>query len=217
MNFRPVSLFAALLFSASLSAQDRPGADAVAPRVAEHLSRLPFSRTASYVLTAAETESLFGLAAAAGINVFELLDCSYRYLAPRGFRAVLRGENLMRAALVYDFGGKRVAALLPTEKTDRIEIGAPLAAGERAMDVYLTANHSEHIEIGTAVMERRFGFARLEPLDFLDSYGIRVQRFPVSTELSRLELYEPIKIAIHVKALGRPKRWKIDAVKPIAR
>lgn len=199
----------------SLGAQERPGADAVAPLVAAHLASLPFSRGFLYELSESETKALFESAARFKVNVFELLDCAYRYLEPLGFRAVLRGEHLRSAAAVYDFGGARVAALLPVAKTERIEIGTRNRAEDGAMDVYLTEDHSEYIEIGTAVMERRFGFRSIEPLSFLDAYGIAVKRFPISTELVRLDLYEPLKIAIFVKALVKPKRWRIDAVRAL--
>lgn len=192
--------------------QAKPGADGGAPFVAEFLSALPLSAGVPYVLAEGEVDRLFGLAARKTLNVFELLDGAYRYLEPRGLRVVLSGAALRRAAKDYDVGGERIEALLPFEKTERVELGAGMKAGEEAMDVYLSAPHERYIEIGTALMERRFGFKRLAPNLFDEAYGVRVKRFPVNTELDKLELYAPVKGAIYVKALSRPKRWNLNPV-----
>ncbi len=193
-------------------AQGRPGSDGAAAAVAAHLAALPFSKEGPYTLTKSQTSALLGLAADLKINVFELLDCSYRYLAPNGFRAILGGNELRSASANFDMGGDRVDALLPIAKTERIEIGYATKSGEQAMDVYLAEKHSDFIELGTAVMDARFGFKRIGPSNFEEAYGIKVQRFPISTELERLELYEPVKVAIYVKALSRPKRWRINQI-----
>jgi len=56
----------------------------------------------------------------------------------------------------------------------------------------------------------------MEPRLFAEAYGVQVKRFPVSTELQKLELYAPAKGAIYVKALNRPKRWNLNIVVRLA-
>jgi hypothetical protein len=96
-----------------------------------------------------------------------------------------------------------------------LEIGAVQKAGQKAMDVQLSAGREEYIEIGTAVYEPRFGFSTLSPLQFGGAYGVRVKRFFLSSDLDRLELYEPGKGAIWVKGLGRPKKWNLWIVRKL--
>lgn len=190
----------------------KPGANGGAPLIAEFLSALPLKSGYTYVLEESEVAGLFDLAARNALNVFEVLDGAYRYLEPRGFRVTLKGTALRKMTEKFDVGGERIEALLPFEKTERVELGAKTKAGEEAMDVYLNAPHERYIEIGTAIMEMRFGFKSLAPNIFDEAYGIRVKRFPFNTELSKLELYAPVKGAIYVKALSRPKRWNLDHI-----
>ncbi len=192
---------------------EKLGADAASPKIAAELAALRLSAGATHTLTEPETRSFIALAAKLSINVFELIDGAYRYAASAGVRFVLSGDALRAAAASFDLGGERIEALLPIDKTSRLEFGAVLAPGQEAMDVYLNGPHSRFIELGTAVMDSRFGFKRLEPLLFSEAYGVKVRRFPISTELEKLELYEPAKGAIYVKALSRPKRWNLRVVK----
>jgi hypothetical protein len=212
---RLLSTWILSLFACSLLHAQEIGADAASPTIAAALAKLSPTRGAVYVLSEGETRSFIALAAELSINVFELLDGAYRYAASAGIRFVLSGDSLRAAATSFDMGGDRIEALLPIEKTERLEFGAILSPGEEAMDVYLTAPHAEFIEIGTAIMNSRFGFKRLEPKKFADAYGVKVKRFPIYTELDRLELYEPAKGAIYVKAFGRPKRWNLRVVRPL--
>jgi hypothetical protein len=201
------------LCTVGFSAAEKIGADAAAPAIAEELAALKTQRGTTRLLTEAETGSLIALAAKLSINVFELLDDTYRYASAEGVRFILSGASLRSAATSFDMGGERIDSLLPIEKTDRVELGATLKGDQEAMDVYLTAPHSDYIELGTAMMERRFGFKRLEPRLFAEAYGVKVKRFPISTELDRIELYAPAKGAIYVKALNRPKRWNLNVIR----
>lgn len=196
-----------------LPADERIGADAAAPAVAAELAALQIGRGTTHLLTEAETGSLIALAAKLSINVFELLDDAYRYASAAGVRFILSGASLRSVSASFDMGGERIESLLPIAKTDRVEFGAIVTVGQEAMDVYLTGPHSDFIELGTAVMERRFGFKRLEPRLFAEAYGVKVKRFPISTELEKLELYAPAKGAIYVKALNRPKRWNLNVIR----
>jgi hypothetical protein len=213
MKTRFLFLLILAFFTSGLFAAEKIGADAAAPAIAAALAALKTPPGTSRVLTEAETRSLITLAAQLSINVFELLDGTYRYASSEGVRFILSGVSLRSASTFFSMGGERVESLLPIEKTDRVELGATLVFGQEAMDVYLTQPHSDFIELGTAVMERRFGFKRLEPKLFAEAYGVKVKRFPISTELDRLELYAPAKGAIYVKALNRPKRWNLNVIR----
>lgn len=217
-SFPRLAFFVSLILQTGFSAyaQAKPGADVGAPVVAQFLASIRLEPGAARTLTEKETAELIALAAELRLNVFELLDGAYRYASRIGGRIVLPGNELRKAAAAFDMGGPRVRALLPIDKTERIEVGAVLASGQNAMDVYLKDKHSEFIELGTAVMESRFGFRRIAPKLFSEAYGVKVQRFPVSTELQKLELYAPAKGAIYVKALNRPKRWNLNIVTRLA-
>lgn len=213
---RHLSIVLMLAFiGVSLPAAEKRGADAAAPFIAAELSAMGLKSGDAHTLSEGETRSFIALAAKLSINVFELIDGAYRYASSANIRFILLGDSLRIVAASFDLGGERVEALLPIEKTSRLEFGAILAIGQEAMDVYLNGPHSEFIELGTAVMDSRFGFKRLSPRLFSDAYGVKVRRFPISTELDKLELYAPAKGAIYVKALNRPKRWNLNVVRTL--
>lgn len=192
----------------------KPGANGAAAEVAALLAGFELPATGTALLDDGRTETMIALAARMRINVFELLDASYRYLAPLGFRISIPGSSLRKTEALYDFGRERVRALLPVDVIERIEIGAVRNPEQKAMDVWLSEPREEFIEIGTAVYQTRFGFEKLSPLRFDRSYGVTVKRFFFSTVLERLELYEPGKGAIYVKGLSRPKKWNLWIVTP---
>ena len=216
-TFIKIQLLATLLamIAPALSADGKMGADKAAPFIATALGTLPLEKSNTYILDMIETEKLFALAAELQINVFELIDGAYRYLAPRDLRMSLLGTMLRVVETKFDFGKERVRSLLPIDTMVSLEIGAVQKAGQKAMDVQLSAGREEYIEIGTAVYEPRFGFSTLSPLQFGGAYGVRVKRFFLSSDLDRLELYEPGKGAIWVKGLGRPKKWNLWVVKKL--
>ena len=188
---------------------EKPGADGAAAEVAALLASFGLPASGTSMLDDGRTEAMLALAARLRINVFELLDASYRYLLPRGLRLGIAGGSLRKAEARFDFGRERVRSLLPVDVLEKIEIGAVQGPGEQAMDVWLSKSREEFIEIGTAVYETRFGFEKLSPLRFDHSYGVKVKRFPFSSVLERLELYEPGKGAIYVRGLPKPKKWNL--------
>ncbi len=215
---------AAILFCIALTGvygEDRMGADYGAPFVASFLEALELPEGESYAFTYGDTEQALGLSADRGINIFELIDGMYRYLAPRGMRISISGDSLRRLQAEFDLGGERVLAILSVEKLRYLELGAVLSGlnsgpgGQSALDVYLDSPCSKYIEIGTASYEERFGFKTITPLLLSDAYGITVKRLFVNTPLTKLELYAPGKGAIYVKALSRPKRWNLDIISRI--
>jgi len=209
------SFFLIVLSMNAVSADYRLGADYAAPFVASFLKTLPLKPTQIYALTERDTENLIGLAADTHINVFEMLDCTYRYLKPLNYRISVSGSTLRKLQARYDLGGERVLAILSVEKLEHLETGAALAYGQWDLDIYLNSPSESYIEIGTAIYATRFGFKKLSPLRFDEAYGITVKKLIITTTLQRLELFSPGHGAIYVKALSRPKKWNLDVVRKI--
>ena|GEM_PF-681684 len=191
------------------------GADLAATRVAQSFARLPIKVGETYRFSEAQTIAFIGLAADIQINVFELIDCSYRYLAPRDMRIRIEGDDLREAERFFDLGRERVNAILPVEDIDNLELGALNKPDQAAMDVQLLRESSQYVEIGTAKLALHFGFRAISPLLFEAPYGIKVQRLIFTTDFLKLELYAPGKAALFVVGVPRPKRWNIWMVRRI--
>ena len=205
-----VFLFVILVFS--LSADSRLGANKAEPLVTAFLKTLPLNSGQMYILTDKDAEGLIDLAAQIHINVFEMLDCTFRYVKPLNIRVRVSGSQLRSLQTRYDLGGDRVLAILSVEKLNNLELGARLANGQNDLDIFLNSPSEKYIEIGTAVYDVRFGFKKISPLLFGEAYGITVKKMFITTTLERLELFAPGKGAIYVKALQRPKKWNLDVV-----
>ena len=210
-----------LVFAAALAivlaggaalADSRLGADEAYPHVAALLENLPIKSHELYECTAADLREILSLAADIRINVFEVIDCFYRWCEPKNARIAIAGDDLREAEKEFSLGGERILAILAIENLARLETGAILEEGQRALDMYLSAPYEKYIEIGTALYEKRAGFGKMGPNLFEEAYGIRVKKFFVTTQLVKLELFEPGKGAIYVKAISRPKRWNLDVV-----
>jgi len=200
-----LSVFSISPFAAEVQA----GADAAAPEIAKYLETLDLSEEKLYTLTDSETGRIIDLAAKLRINVFELIDCTCRYAIPNRMRISITGDAMRKVQTTYDLGKERVLALLPVDKMTKLETGYSWVKGQTALDVFLESSHQAYIEIGTAVYDKRFGFARIEPYLFADPYGITVKQFIFSAPLEKLELYAPGKGAIYAKGVSRPKKWNL--------
>lgn len=206
-------IFSVYFLSAqSIDAQTRLGANNAAPAVHNFLEKLPLVSGTVYTLSAQETLEIVKLSSAIGINVFELIDCTYRYLSPKNMRITITGTALRNTKNTYDLGEERIEALLPIDLMISLEIGAVLSSGQHAMDVYLMSKHQSDIEIGTAFYESKFGFSRISPLLFSEPYGVSVKKFLFTSTLDYIELYEPSKVAIYAKNVSRPKKWVIRTI-----
>ncbi|MBO8450485.1 MAG: hypothetical protein IAA96_05200 [Spirochaetes bacterium] len=203
-------LFAVLPFTAA--GDSRIGPDAAFPYLEAYLEGIPFTPGEVYECSAEELREVLDLAAEIHINVFEIIDCFYRWITPRNIRIAIQGSDLRRMQEEFNLGGKRVQAILALENLQRLETGAKLSAGQEALDLYLTEPYEAYIEIGTAIYETRAGFRSVSPKLFDDAYGITVKKFFIKTPLVKLELFAPGKGAIYVKAISRPKRWNLDVV-----
>ena len=210
--------FAALLIAFALAcgaafAAQGIGADAAYPHVAQLLETFHLQEGALYECTLSDLREVMALAASIRVNVFEVIDCFYRWCEPRGVRIAIRGDDLRAIEGEFDLGGERILAILAIESLVRLETGAPLKEGDRALDMYLSAPYEKYIEIGTARYEERAGFAKMGPNLFDEAYGITVKKFFITTPLVKLELFEPGGGAIYVKVISRPKRWGFGLVK----
>lgn len=207
-------LFLFFLVSAGMySSSWRLGADHAEPGVAKFLEDMEIPHGKMYVCTEQDVLDLIGLAEREKINVFELIDCIYRYIAPRNIRMTLFGKDLRKTQDIFDLGGPRILAILSIDTIRYIEVGAIHTPDQKAMDVYIENRRETYIEIGTAQYEVRFGFASLSPLLFEDAFGIMVKKLFFNAPLTKLELFSPGKGAIHVKNMFRPKRWNLDVVR----
>jgi hypothetical protein len=208
-----------LVSSLSLFGQDandpRLGSDRAAPKIAAFMDKLNIAPNTMYTLTDADMAELITLASDIHINVFEIIDCMFRYVSPKSIRIVMTGSSLRKMQTKFDLGGDRVLAILSIEKIRYLEFGARLKQEEKDLDLYLDSPSERYIEIGTAIYETRYGFNTLKPRYFGDAYGIVVKKIFITTPLEKLELFAPGKGAIYVKGLSKPKKWNLDVITPL--
>lgn len=212
-----VAILSITVAMSSLFAVEPAGADLAAPEITLFLQSLPLKKAQIYTFSDTETEAIIGLAAKLRVNVFELIDCVYRYTASINSRIAITGSSLRKLQKNYNLGGERVLAILPVDKLKTIEIGAKLSNNQRALDMYLESVHQTYIEIGTAVYETRCGFTAMKPGLYLQAYGITVKKLFFNAPLDKLELYAPAKGAIYAKGLSRPKKWNLNVISGIAK
>lgn len=210
-----LAILAIFVFAVPAVNAQRLGADLAVPEVTAFLKTLPIKTGQFYAFSPADTERFIDLAARIHINVFEALDCTYRYVKPLNARVKVVGSDLRALQSRYDLGGERVLAILSVDRLRYLETGAELMPGQCALDIYLDSQTEKYIEIGTAIYSARFGFKRISPLHFDDAYGVTVKKLIITTTLERLELFEPGKGAIYVKALARPKKWNLNVVRKL--
>lgn len=190
----------------------RLGADKAVPHIFAFFDTLPLVPGTVYSLNESETEKLISLAADIHINVFEVIDCAFRYLNPVQCRVSIDGELLRKLESRFNLGGSRVLAILAVEKIRYFETGAVLNKNQNDLDIFLSEPAETYIEIGTAKYDTHFGFRKMSPLLFEDAFGITVKKLLFSAPFTRLKLFAPGKGEIYVKGVPRPKRWNLDVI-----
>ena len=188
------------------------GADAAAPVIAQLLEHMPTTDSAVYQLNDEELTDILGAAADNSINLFELIDCCYRYLAPRNMRIALSGDSLRRLKSSFNYGGHPIDSLLPIDKLVKAETGVCFTGDQKAFDIYLDSSYSVYIDIATALYEPRCGFKTLEPLNFSEPYGMRIKKWGIVKKIKKIHLYSPGSAAVYVKGFYKPKRWGLPVV-----
>ncbi|MGP1594184.1 MAG: hypothetical protein ACTTH8_02945 [Treponema sp.] len=188
------------------------GADAAYPVLEPVFQKLPLQENTCTILTDTQLKSLLDAAAEQQLNLFELLDCFYRYLSARSLRIEISGDSLRLLQEDFDFGGHPITLLLPIDKIIKMQTGAAFTSDEKALDIYLDSAYSAYIDIATAMYEPRCGFEKIEPLVFSQAYGMRIKKWGIKKYLDRIHLYEPRKAAVYAKKFYKPKRWGLGAV-----
>jgi hypothetical protein len=153
--------------------------------------------------------SLFDYADAKDVNLFELFGVVVSVLERREVRLLILGSRLREAANIFELGGDRANALLPVEKVRYVELGAKLAPTDAAVDIHLTEEHNQFLEIADITLSTHYGFADVEDRVFTGGFGAGVKRIGFSFNLDSIDMYELNKVAIYVRNFGRPKRWRI--------
>ncbi|MGP1576293.1 MAG: hypothetical protein ACTTH7_02210 [Treponema sp.] len=204
---------AAIILSLSSWAE---GADAAYPILEQVFQQLPLQENTCTLLTNEQLTILLDAAAEQQLNLFELLDCFYRYLSVRSLRVEISGDSLRNLQSVFDYGGHPIILLLPVDKIIKMQTGASFTNNEKALDIYLDSAYSAYIDIATALYEPRCGFEKIEPLVFSQAYGMRIKKWGIKKYLDRIHLYEPRKAAVYAKKFYKPKRWGLGAVQRLS-
>ncbi len=206
---RALALAAVLVALAPLAADPSSGDGSAVDRLL-----VSGAAGATREMEADELDRLLQYGASGSLTIFEVFNQVIVALAARGERAAIPGDVLRAAAARYDLGGERVASLLPVAKVALVTLGSgrPGEAGE--LEVLLQEEHAQYLELADIKLSSRYGFEEVRPGLFSEGFGASVRRLIFSFNLESLELYEPNKIAIHVKSLPQPKRWRIPRITP---
>ncbi len=202
-------LFSVSIFSLGI------GSNLAFPKIKEVLEDIDIPQNKIYTCSDEDIERLISTAAEVQINVFELIDCVYRYLSKNKMRVEIKGSSLQDLMENFDFGKTRVLAILPIPLIEKIYLGENFSAEQKALQIYLTEKYENYIEIGTALYEKEFGFEILEPNLFLNSYGMKVKKFGIKMRIKKIHLYEPGLGAIYALGFFKPKRWNLWLISKI--
>ena len=187
------------------------GADAAYPIFEKMFSEMQIPENKLYIVSDQDMATMLDKSVELDINLFELLDCIYRYLAPNHKRFEISGTVLRNAQTTYSYGDP-IETLLPIEKMEKIQVGACLTQEQKPLDMWLSEPYSVFIKVATAVYDTRCGFGKLEPLNFLQPYGMKVKKWNIVKPIRKFHLFEPGRSAVYAEGFFRPKRWWVDSV-----
>jgi hypothetical protein len=187
------------------------GADAAYPIFEKMFSEMQIPENKLYIVSDQDMATMLDKSVELDINLFELLDCIYRYLAPNHKRFEISGTVLRNAQTTYSYGDP-IETLLPIEKMEKIQVGACLTQEQKPLDMWLSEPYSVFIKVATAVYDTRCGFGKLEPLNFLQPYGMQVKKWNIVKPIRKFHLFEPGRSAVYAEGFFRPKRWWVDSV-----
>ena len=174
-----------LVLAAKISAMT---ADEAYPEIEQALASIPAQAGVLYTVTDQDMTVILNKAADVQINLFGLLDCVYRYAKPLKKRVEILGAALQKAEQTFNYGGYPIDVLLPIERIVKIEIGAPLKAGQNPLDITLNEPYSVYIEVATAIYDVHCGFTKLEPQTFLESYGMYMKKWNITKPIWKIYL-----------------------------
>ena len=187
------------------------GADAAYPILEKMFSEMQIPENKLYIVSEQDMATMLDKSVELDINLFELLDCIYRYLAPNHKRFEISGTVLREAQTTYSYGDP-IETLLPIEKMEKIQVGACFIQEQKPLDMWLSEPYSVFIKVATAVYDTRCGFGKLEPLNFLEPYGMQVKKWNIVKNIRKFYLFEPGRSAVYAEGFFRPKRWWVDSV-----
>lgn len=187
------------------------GADAAYPTLEKMFSEMQIPENKLYIVSDQDMATMLDKSVELDINLFELLDCIYRYLAPNHKRFEISGTVLREAQTTYSYGDP-IETLLPIEKMEKIQVGACFTQEQKPLDMWLSEPYSVFIKVATAVYDTRCGFGKLEPLNFLEPYGMQVKKWNIVKNIRKFYLFEPGRSAVYAEGFFRPKRWWVDSV-----
>ena len=163
------------------------GADAAYPIFEKMFSEMQIPENKLYIVSDQDMATMLDKSVELDINLFELLDCIYRYLAPNHKRFEISGTVLRNAQTTYSYGDP-IETLLPIEKMEKIQVGACLTQEQKPLDMWLSEPYSVFIKVATAVYDTRCGFGKLEPLNFLQPYGMQVKKWNIVKPIRKFHL-----------------------------
>ena len=190
-------------------------ADDAYPIIEKTVSVLPMQKNTIYYTSDDDIQLILGTAADTGINLFELIDCMYRYLAVNNKRLEISGKILRNARASFSYGGYPVEQLLPIDTIVSVQVGACFTKNQNPLELELNAPYSVYIEIATAAYDTRCGFTKLQPLNFLESYGMYIKKWNITKQIRKIHLYEPGFGAIYARGFFKPKKWELRAISRI--
>ncbi len=202
-----ISLFSTLLFGESI------GADVAAPKIEEVIKTVDVPQGKVYVCSDQDVELLIATAADVQINIFELIDCVYRYLEKNKLRIKINGSSLRKLMDKYEYGDERILSLMPVPLINKIYLGYKLKKNDRPFEVYMKDKYEKYVEIATVLYEKDFGFTEMKPNLFLNSYGMKVKKFNIKLRVKKIHLYEPGYGAVYAKGFFKPKKWGFETIK----
>ena len=177
---------------------------------------MPMRKNSIYYVNDEDIQLILGAAAETSINLFELIDCMYRYLAMNNKRLEISGEILRNARISFGYGGYPVEVLLPIDNIVSVQVGACFTQDQNPLEMELDAPYSVYIEIATAAYDTRCGFTKLEPLNFLESYGMYIKKWNITKQVRKIHLYEPGFGAVYARGFFKPKKWELAPISRIS-
>ena len=183
--YKKVALLVFLLLASRLFGMT---ADEAYPEIEPTLASIPAESGTLYTVTDQDMTVILNKASDVQINLFGLLDCIYRYAKLSKKRVEILGITLQKAQSIFNYGGYPIDVLLPIERIIKIEVGAPLKAGQNPLDITLNEPYSVYIEVATAIYDVHCGFTKMEPQTFLESYGMYMKKWNITKPIWKIYL-----------------------------
>ena len=194
--YKKVALLVFLLLASRLFGMT---ADEAYPEIEPTLASIPAESGTLYTVTDQDMTVILNKASDVQINLFGLLDCVYRYAKLSKKRVEILGITLQKAQSIFNYGGYPIDVLLPIERIIKIEVGAPLKAGQNPLDITLNEPYSVYIEVATAIYDVHCGFTKMEPQTFLESYGMYMKKWNITKPIWKIYLGPDNLGSVYVK------------------